>query len=75
MNIRHNLITMATFIDDKMSEYIKNNPDCKNQSECERWVLGQVMRETKGCCNPKNIETLISFHRQPMEKAGYCLLC
>jgi len=75
MNIRHNLIIMATFIDAKMKEFIENNPDCQKQSECERWILGQVMRETKGCCNPKDIETLIYFHREPMEKAGYSLLC
>jgi Asp-tRNA(Asn)/Glu-tRNA(Gln) amidotransferase B subunit len=73
--IEHDLTLMASFIDSKMKEFIESNPACKDQSECEKWVCGQVMRETKGHCSPKNISTLIYFHRKPMEEAGYMMLC
>ena len=74
-NIDGDLIALSHFIDNKMKEYIKNNPVVRIETECIRIITGEVMKNTKGRMNLSIVEYIIRYHRKLLEEAGYCLQC
>lgn len=71
----NSIVVLANLIDEHMNDFIFNNPLNKNQDECEMYILGKIMRETKGHMNPCLLMSIIKIHRLPMEKAGFALQC
>ena len=72
----HNDVKMLAFlIDEHMKEFIKDNPNNKSQEDCENYVLGIMMRKTKGHINPSLMLAIIKIHRLPMEEAGFIMQC
>ena len=73
--VSNSIIPLAFEIDYAMKLFIETFPDNKNQQECEDFVVGCVMQKTKGHHNPDYVRWLVSIHREPMEEAGFILLC
>lgn len=69
------IISIACLIDSGMKEFIFKNPNNKKQEDCESYVVGKIMKETKGRFNPSLAQQMVKLHRKPMEEAGFMLQC
>lgn len=68
--VEHNLFELALLIQSEILNYIKMNPVGSYESGV-KYVIGKVMRATRGHMNPVQVEWLVRQERASWENSSY----
>lgn len=73
----NDIVEVAAIIDEKMMEYVKDNPDdiAYGQQNAEDFALGAVLVACCGHVNPALIQSMCKLHRTPFKDSNYSLQC